>query len=136
MKTYKKPRRRTGASRKRHLLDQMNAANHREWTAVTMASSEKEARARIQERYPDEAVEQIERRVAFVMKGGAKPTTTKVLTSGRIPPEVFAARKVERKRQVKANRHRRRVDELERKLAAEQRRALAGHTPSDGGRNA
>lgn len=117
MKTYKKPRRRTGASRKRHLLDQMNAANHREWTAVTMASSEKEARARIQERYPDETVEQIERRIAFVMKGGSKPTTAKVLTPGRIPPEVLAARTAERKRQVKANHHRRKLEELERKLA-------------------
>lgn len=117
MKTYQKPRRRTRASRTRNLLDQMDAANHREWTAVTMASSEKEARARIQERYPDETVEQIEQRVAFVMKGGSKPTTAKVLEPGRIPADVFAARKAERKRQVKANHHRRSVDELERKLA-------------------
>lgn len=128
MTPYNKPRHRTRASRKRRLLDQMDADNHREWTAVTMASSEKEARARIQERYPDETAEQIEQRVAFVMKAGSKPTTAKVLEPGRIPAEVLAARKAERKAKVKANHPRRKVEELERKLANINRVArLAGN---------
>lgn len=129
MKTYKHPRRRSHRSRTRRLLDQMDTANHREWTAVTMQSSEKDARARIQARYPNESLEEIERRVAFVMKGGAKPTQAKVLQPGRIPPEVLAARKAERKRHVKARRHLRKADALERKLAAERRRLLAQPAP-------
>ena len=129
MKTYKHPRRRSHRSRTRRLLDQMDTANHREWTAVTMQSSEKDARARIQARYPNESLEEIERRVAFVMKGGAKPTQAKVLQAGRIPPEVLAARKAERKRHVKARRHLRKADALERKLAAERRRLLAQPAP-------
>jgi hypothetical protein len=127
MKTYKQPRRRTRASRTRRLLDQMATANHREWTAVTMQSCEKDARARIQAQNSDESPEEIERRVAFVMKGGAKPTTASVLTPGGIPFKVLAGLRAERKRKVNANRHRRPVDELERKLRAE-RRARARRT--------
>lgn len=135
MKTYKPPRRRSHRSRTRRLLDQMDAANHREWTAVTMQSCEKDARARIQARFPNDSPEDIERRVAFVMNGGAKPTEAKVLQPGHIPAEVLAARKAERKRQVRARRHVRKQDALERKLAAERRRLLSQPTPNKGGRN-
>lgn len=117
MKTYTPPRKRTRASRMRQVLDQMDAASHREWMAVTMQSSEREARARFQERYPDDTPEQIERRVAFVMEKGAKPTTAKALEPGGIPVEVLKARKAERKRQVKANRPQRQADELAKRFA-------------------
>lgn len=135
MKTYKKPRRRSHKSRKRCLLDQMATANRREWVAVTMAACEKDVRARVQRQFPDDTPEEIERRVAFVMKGGSKPTTAKALQPGRIPPEVLAVRKAERKRQVRARRHVRKIDALERKLTAERRRLLAQPAPKDEGRN-
>lgn len=133
MKTYKAPRRCSKRSRTRRLLDQMDASNHREWAAVTMQSCERDARARIQERFPDETPEQIERRVAFVMKGGAKPTAATLPVPGRIPAEVLAARKADRKRKVKANRRNRQIHELERKLAAERRRLLAMQAPNQRG---
>jgi hypothetical protein len=115
MKTYKRPRKRTRASRTRQVLDQMDGATQREWMAVTMQSSERAARTRIQERYPHDTPEEIERRVAFVMKKGAKPTTAKVLEPGVIPAEVLEARKAERKRQVKENRPQRQREEKARR---------------------
>ena len=111
MKPYQTPRKQTRASRTRQVLDQMDAANFREWMAVTMQSSEREARTRFQERYPDDTPQQIERRVAFVMEKGAKPTTAKALEAGGIPVEVLKARRAERKRQVKANRPQRQREE-------------------------
>lgn len=109
MSTYKRPRRRTGASRTGKLLDQMDFDNRRERAAVTKKSCEKGARARIQECHPDETNEEIEDRVALVMKGGLKPTKAKVLEPGKIPPGVVADRRAARKRRVKSGRHRRKA---------------------------
>ena len=109
MKTYSKPRRRTGASRTRKLLDQMKFENYRERAAVTKQSCEKGARARIQDLHSDETPEQIEGRVARVMKGGLKPTKAKVLEPGKIPPDVVADRRSARKQRVKSGRHRRKA---------------------------
>ena len=117
MKTYRTPRKRSYSSRKRRLLSQMDNANHEERTAITMQSCETEAHARIQDRVPDETPAEIERRVAFVMKGGAKPTKAQALTPGAIPAETLKARKVARKQQVKANHRRRQEEELKRRLA-------------------
>ena len=131
MKPYKTPRKRTRASRTRQVLDQMDAANFREWMAVIMQSSEREARARFQERYPDDTPEEIERRVAFVMIKGATPTTAKALEPGSIPVEVKKARKAERKRQVKANRPQRQREERVRR-ANKALRATANGTGGSG----
>jgi hypothetical protein len=90
-----------------------------------MQSSEREARARIQDRFPDDTHEEIERRVAFVMKNGAKPTTAKALEPGDTPVAVKKARKAERKRQVKANRPQRQADELAKRLAKAAREQLS-----------
>lgn len=109
MSTYKKPRRRTGASRTRKLLDQMDFDNRRERAVVTKKSCEKGARARMQELHPDETPEQIEGRVARIMKGGSKPTKAKVREPGKIPAGVLAGRKAARKQRVKSGRHRRKA---------------------------
>jgi len=108
MKKYKKPRRRTSASRKRQVLSQMAAANQHEQRAVTMSSVEKRLRAQIQNRLPNETAEEIERRVAISMKGGAKPTTAKVPKPEIVSGGSRAARKAERRRQFNAIRQRRR----------------------------
>lgn len=107
MKKYKKPRRRTSASRKRQVLSQMAAANQHEQRAVTMSSVEKRLRAQIQNRLPNETAEEIERRVATSMRGGAKPTTAKVPKPEIASGGSRAARKAERRRQFNAIRQRR-----------------------------
>ena len=90
-----------------------------------MKLSEQGARARIQERFPDETPEQIEARMASVMKHGRKPTTAKALVPGTIPKEVRDARTAIRKAAIKANSHARKTDEILRRMAAESRRLLA-----------
>ena len=104
MKSYKKPRARSRASRLRQSLGQMAADNRTERTAVTIQSSENDARARIQERLPDATAEEIERRVAGVMKGGARPTTAQGTELDGILPQDVARREVDkRKRKLLAD---------------------------------
>jgi hypothetical protein len=115
METYKKPRRRSYRSRMQKTIAVTKTQNHKEWMAITMQSSEVEARARIQSQFPDETPEEQESRLLFVMRKGAQPTTAAVQTPGTIPKEVRKARKAERKRKVKANRPRRQAEERFRK---------------------
>jgi hypothetical protein len=94
----------------------MAAANRDEQRAVTMGSSEKGVRARLQEQHPGATPQEIEARVAKVMEQGRKPTKTEVLAKGSIPAEVLAERKATRRGKSKAYRNARRQDEIRREI--------------------
>ena len=74
----------------------MEDRNKRESKIVTMSSIEKRERAKLFEQYPGINEQDLEQKIARLMKAGQRPTTSKPLPAQGIPQEVQAARKRER----------------------------------------
>jgi hypothetical protein len=85
----------------RAALNNTAAADLADKEKETLKAIEIDLRARLQSKNPNRSPEDIEARVAEVMKRGLKPTTAVALEPGRIPQEVVDQRKAERKRTKK-----------------------------------
>ncbi len=102
MSHHSKPRRKSRAARIRAALNNIAVAELTDKEEAGLKAIETRFRAQLQNENPDWSPEEIEARLALVMKRGLKPTTAVALEPGRIPQEVVDQRKAERKR-IKKN---------------------------------
>ena len=102
MSRHSKPRRQSRAARIRAALNNTAAAEMADKKEEGLKAMETRLRAQLQSKNRDRSPEDIEARVAEVMKRGLKPTTAVALVPGRIPQEVLDQRKAERQR-IKKN---------------------------------
>lgn len=98
MSRHSNPRRKSRAARMRAALNNTAAADLADKGEESLKAIETRLRAQLQSKNPDRSPEDIEARVAEVMKRGLKPTTAVALEPGQIPQEVLDQRKAERKR--------------------------------------
>ncbi|KQZ64882.1 hypothetical protein ASD67_10735 [Sphingopyxis sp. Root1497] len=74
----------------------MDARNRRESQMISMSSIEKREREKLFEQQPGISEQELQLKVARLMKAGQRPATSTPLPSLGIPEKVQAARKLER----------------------------------------
>lgn len=97
---------------------------HREWVRQVLKCPDLDAARRlVRSQFPDETPEQIDQRIETARMSGERKVSMPFQPLG-VPPETTAARKAARKVEVDKRRHLRRIEEVEKQLAAARRRSL------------